>query len=160
MNEKSVAGIDEYGNGWLSGPVLWDYLSEKYLGGKPTYSLDKDHMDRVWKLAYDQNVEDDDRIALIMTFDYAYVGWDNLARAAEACAYVHLEITKNDVNRGSNWSRFAETLLQLSEQKRPTRFARGVALSCTSVSDPWEFPSKETFERAWEIPVTFEEPLS
>jgi hypothetical protein len=142
-----VSHFDEFRNGWGSAPVVWDYLSEKYIPEKPVYSLDKAHMDKVWKLASDDRLEGDEKLVLLMTFDFSYVPRDKLTEAADACK--QFAVRTSHVPGVNHWAAIGESLRKLADTKI-SRHARGACLSCTSVNDEWS-NNKEWPLKAWSI---------
>lgn len=152
LNQKSTTHIGSFHNGWGSGPVIWDYLGGKYIAEKPAYSMDGAYLNKVWALAGDGRLSDSEKIALMMTFDRAYIPLDRIKEATDACLEVGNSITVHPdfQHRVSHWTNFSFFLNELSG-KRFSRHARGVVLSCTSVSDCWEWPSEDWLTKAWSI---------
>ncbi len=148
LNEKSTRHLAEFRNGWGSAPVAWDFLATKYIAEKPLYSMDKGHMQKVWDLASDPRLELCERAVLMMTFDRSYVPTANLRDAAEACAKFGALIENG--RSANHWPAIGEALRRAATM-RLGRHARGVCLSCTSVSDPWGNPAEDWLEDAWSI---------
>lgn len=142
LNRKSTTHFAEFRNGWGSGPACWDYLAAKY-GVHSTLS----NMQPVWDLASDKRLAHHERVALMMTFDRAFVPLQNLKDAAESCERFGQESAMG--GRVNHWSAFGSALRE-ADKKRHSRFARGVCLSCTSVSDNWQWGS-DWPDRAWSI---------
>lgn len=145
LNQKSTTHLASFRNGWGSGPMCWDHLATKYLGEAVGMFGD---MRRVWNLAGDDRLADHEKIAMMMTFDRAYVPLDRLTDAAEACEKFGLEC--EDGARVNHWPAFAKALREAAQQKF-NRHARGVCLACTSVSDMWVEPSADYLSNAWSI---------
>ena len=148
INGKSVSHVAQYRNGWGSGPVAWDYLSDKYIAEKPIYSLHGDHMKKVWALQSDDRLEECERLALLMTFDGAFVPVHALGLAGDLC--IEFAKLSEDGERENHWRVIGEDLKKLSRQKL-NRHARGAALSCTSVCDPWADAPESSLSNAWPI---------
>lgn len=143
LNGKSTTHLAEFRNGWGSAPICWDYLSKKYLGldGYPLFG----DMQPVWNLARDERLTIPEKVALLMTFDGAYIPLSNLKDAAEACEAFGKEC--EDGGRVNHWPAFGAELRRASKMKH-NRHARGVCLSCTSVNDPWIDASPDTVAAA------------
>lgn len=142
LNKKSTTHFTEFRNGWGSAPICWDHLAKKY--GVQSSLFD---MKPVWDLASGDRLAHHEKIALMMTFDAAFVPLDMLSDAADACERFGAEI--NFPGRVNHWPAFGAAL-RLAEKKHHNRFARGVCLSCTSVSDNWGYGS-DWPEKAWSI---------
>ncbi len=148
LNKKSTTHVAEFSNGWGSGPAAWDYLGSKYIDEAPTYSLNMDHMKKVWALASDPRVARHEKIALMMTFDKSFIPLDKLSDAAEACRRFGQE--SDNSNRVNHWVEFGDALDEIAKQKH-NRHARGVVLACTSICDTWIEPTDDYLENAWSI---------
>jgi len=148
INGKSVSHVAEYRNGWGSGPAVWDYLSDKYVPEKPIYSLSDSHMKKVWALQSDDRLAECERLALLMTFDNAFVPVHALERAGDLC--IEFAGLSDDGARVNHWRAIGEDLKRLAGVKQ-NRHARGAALSCTSVCDPWSDAPESALAKAWPI---------
>ncbi|MDI9407795.1 MAG: hypothetical protein QM523_00945 [Candidatus Pacebacteria bacterium] len=142
LNKKSTTHFRGFRNGWGSGPVCWDYLAKKY--GVPSSMFD---MNPVWALASGGRLAHHERVAMMMTFDAAYVPMGKLQDAAESCERFGAE--SEDGARANHWTAFGAALRDAAKQ-RHNRFARGICLSCTSVSDNWGYGS-DWPDKAWSI---------
>ena len=142
LNKKSTTHFMEFRNGWGSGPVCWDYLAKKYAVGDNLFN-----MKPVWDLASGDRLAHHEKVALMMTFDAAYIPLKNLKDASDACILFGRE-SQGD-GHVNHWASFGAALL-LASQQRHNRFARGVCLSCTSVSDNWGYGS-DWPGKAWSI---------
>lgn len=148
LNKRTTRHVAEFRNGYGSGPRAWDHLSDKYIAEKPVYSLNPDHMNKVWALATDPRVELYERVVLMMTFERSYVPLSHLEEAANACERFGVECEDNlSVN---HWPEIGAELWRVSTMKH-SRFTRGVCLSCTSVMDCWLRPVQDWAEGAWSI---------
>ena len=149
INQKSVKHFAEFRNGWGSAPKCWNYLAQKYLPSGEKYSMFNDAMNRrIWSLGSDPRVATEDRIALLMTLDNAFVPLGKLREAGEAC--IKFGANCEDGQTVNHWPAFGEALLRAASEKL-SRHARGIGLSCTSVSDPWSDASGDTLAKAWSI---------
>lgn len=148
INGKSVSHVAEYRNGWGSGPAVWDYLSERFIPEKPIYTLSADHMKKVWALGRDERLKECERLVLLMTGDNAYVPVHALKRAGDLC--IEFADLSEDGARANHWRAIGEDLKRLAAGKL-NRHARGAALSCTSVCDPWIDGAKTALEKAWPV---------
>lgn len=126
--------------------MAWDYLGKKYVGETPKYSLDHSHLNKVWALYKDTRLQHHERIVLMMTFDKAYVPIDNLEDAAECCERFGLECENG--THVNHWRAIGKAL-KSATSLRFNRFARGIALSPTSVNDMW--CGDEWVDSAWSI---------
>lgn len=147
LNKRSTTHFAEFRNGWGSAPIAWDYLGKKYIPEKPKYSfMDGDHIEKVWALYKDQRLDHHERVVLMMTFDQAYVPLDKLEDAGDCCERFGREC--EDGAHVNHWSAIGN-LLKAAASLRFNRFARGIALSPTSVSDMW--CGDEWVDSAWSI---------
>lgn len=149
INQKSTRHLAEFRNGWGSAPRCWDYLAGKYLGeAGGSVMAGGDLSKRVWALAKDQSVSADERTALMMTLDGAYVPIPHLEAAGVACEKFG-EMCEN--GRAINhWPAIGAELRKAAKLKHG-RHAVGVALSCTSVCDPWIDAGPKELAKAWPI---------
>jgi hypothetical protein len=151
LNQKSVTHIAEFRNGWGSAPVVWEYLGEKYVPEKPIYAMGDDgYMRKVWALSRDERLLECERVALVMTFDWAYVPFANLTYMADKCE--EFFALSNDNRRENHWASIGASL-RLEAGKKHHRHARGICISCTSVNDIWQHTSEtgRGFPDAWPI---------
>lgn len=74
-NER-VENLKRFGNGWGSGPAIWNELCEKYLGNRHAWG------DAMWALVKDERVPEHQRAVLRMTFDRVMVMKADYAQAA------------------------------------------------------------------------------
>jgi hypothetical protein len=148
LNSKSVTHVRAFHNGYGTAPRCWSHLADKYIPEKPDYAMDDQHLTKVWALANDDRLSLEEKICLMMTFDGAYVPLENLGQAAAACSLfgVHCE----DHRSVNHWPALGEVLQELSTQKF-NRHAIGVALSPTSVCDPWADETEHALSEAWGI---------
>jgi hypothetical protein len=147
LNQKSTTWLASFRNGWGSAPAAWDYLGKKYFPGTYHSMLDTE-LRKVWELFSDTSLPGDERIVLALTFDRSYIPTAHLKGVGEAC--ITFGTKSDDHERVNNWTEIGHTLINM-HGRRFSRFARGVALSCTSVSDPWCEPTDDQLSRAWSI---------
>lgn len=141
LNQKSTTYQKEYSNSGVSAPLVWDYLSIKYLGLKRMplgYSSDKEQdLQRLWDLAVDPRLSEDEVVVHRMTFDNEYVPIHLFQMAADSCRiFFSKSLAELGRERENHWYSIGDDLERLTEKKL-NRFARGACLGCTSVSDPW-----------------------
>jgi hypothetical protein len=75
------ADLKELRNSHGSAPVVWDEISQKYLGTEPfAYSRD---IDKLWPLWKDESIPLHQRAVLTMTYDNVYVAKADYAQAAK-----------------------------------------------------------------------------
>jgi len=145
LYKTKVSCIEELRNGHGSGPAIWDYISLKLYGKKMSiFEQDKNF----WSSYKDQRLSEDEKAVLLSTYDYAYVGVDDLERFSAACKTVHkLILDKTDWD----WSHF-EKIGEISKclSKKHDHRCRGLCIGCTSVSDPWEFEDVKNL-KSWNI---------
>jgi hypothetical protein len=147
VNQKSTTWLAAFRNGWGSAPAAWDYLGKKYFG-ESYHSMDSKELRKVWDLFGDTSLPGDERIVLAVTFDHAYIPLAHLKDVGEACITFHAKSYNGE--QVNHWAEIGQSLIGL-QGKHFSRFARGVALSCTSVSDMWGWPSDEQLAKAWSI---------
>jgi hypothetical protein len=145
LNGKSTTHIAKFRNGWGSAPMAWDHLAAKYLAKKLSFF---DGYSDVWALADDDRLQHHEKVALMMTFDRAFIPIEHLADAAECCRKFGAEC--NIAERVNHWPAIGDALAAAA-QKKHRKHARGVVMSCTSVSDPWLQPDDKWLESAWPI---------
>lgn len=149
LNQKSTTHLAEFQNGWGSAPRCWDYLAGKYLGQSGSAVMfGGDLTKRVWALARDERVSAEERLALMLTFDGAYIPIKHLEEAGVACEKFG-EMCENG-QTVNHWPAFGAALRKEASKKH-SRHARGVCLSCTSVSDPWGHADETALAKAWSI---------
>tara|TARA_R110000737_G_scaffold342487_1_gene367363 strand:+ start:421 stop:906 length:486 start_codon:yes stop_codon:yes gene_type:complete len=146
LNGKSTTHFAEFRNGHGSAPICWDFIGTKYIDEKPIYSMDHGYLKKVWALASTDKLTHPEATAMLMTFDRAYVPMDCLEEAADGC--IRFGEMCEDGRRENHWPEIGEKLREAASMKH-NRHARGIALSCTSVSDAWSWPSDEQLSCAW-----------
>lgn len=142
-----VTEIGEHRNGWGSGPLVWDYLEEKYLP-KLEYSrmiLGGDKMREVWGLASDDRLAKHEKVALVATFDWSYCPTHRLTYAAEMLKRFYEESSSVMPDRANHWSSIADDYIAAGKDKRML----GVCISCTSVNDIWWGHPRNTTREPW-----------
>lgn len=156
LNRKSTRWVAEFRNGWGSGPCIWDHLASKYLTqfnftdfNRADYIGHDRKYAMVWKL-HDE-ITSAEQVAMQMTFDRAFVPIDYLEAAGKACIEAHELIEAHGFWKGVNhWRDIGSKLIELADHKFHPQ-ARGIVLSCTSVSDPWQVPRADFLSDAWPI---------
>ena len=122
----------ELHNSWHSAPPIWDYLCEMYLDGRKW--LHHDDNGEMWDLWKNKEIPDFLRCSFLLTFDWSIAKVDDLPQVAEYCRLTHQFLsTINDY--GSHWESIADAFIDI--WFRHDYRLIGVALGCTSVSDPW-----------------------
>jgi hypothetical protein len=156
LNRKSTRRVARFLNGWGSGPCIWDHLASKYLPQFNFTDFDRDDYvghDRKYAMVWElhDEITEAELVALQMTFDRAFVPIDDLMTAGEACIAAHGMIEAHGFWTGVNhWQNIGNKLIELADHKFHPQ-ARGIALSCTSVSDPWLVPRADFLDNAWPI---------
>lgn len=80
--DGTIETFEEYRNAHGGAPFIWDKLAKKYLG-VDSWIILKD-MNRLWKLLDDDRLEECEKVALLITWDYATLKAKNLDRASKA----------------------------------------------------------------------------
>lgn len=162
INGKSVSHVAEYRNGWGSAPICWDFLADRYFPDvnftdymRPDFVGHDRKWKMVWGLTKDDRLSNEEKVTLMVTFDNAYVPVEYLKEAGEALKKFYDLSRVWSEGKVNHWDDIGNDLIRLAGKKMH-RHARGVALSCTSVSDPWIGDNPDSLEKAWPI---FEEPL-
>ena len=147
LYRTKVVEVAEYRNGWHSAPVVWDHLSETYLGKENGYfrSSEKEMQD-LWNLARDLRVPKHWRLAHRLTFDNAVIPKDRLVEAAGHFRLVGAEI--DQMGKGQHWTAIANSLEQIASGRLDHRLV-GVVLNCTSVNDYWRY-KRQPMTDAWD----------
>lgn len=160
INHKSTTWVAEYRNGWGSAPICWDFLAEKYFPdvnftdfNRPNYVGFDRKWKMVWGLASDTQVSDEERMALMFTFDNAYVPVKHLKEAGEALKKFYGLCRDWSEGKVNHWDAIGDELIRLSGRKLHYQ-ARGVGLSRTSVNDIWSGDNPDSLEKAWSIFTT------
>jgi len=138
--------IKEYRNGHGTAPPLWDMLCEQYLHKEPHYWLLNKNPKDLWALYKDKTIPLYKRFTFFMTFDRAVVDPSDFQRAIECCQKLYLEIEAEKPNYVNHWQSIADDIKNIG--KIDYR-AQGIALGCTSVSDPWEFWEEKKDKTIW-----------
>lgn len=143
-NEKIECG-EELRNSWGSAPVVWDSLSQKYLGKDPHRYMSED-MKSLWNLWKNTNIPVSHRAVLMMTFDKAYVGQENYKRAI-ADIKQFLKDFPQPSDCVNHWPTIAHWMKMHPE-------IPGMGLWCTSVSEnpfdgPWNEDKEEYDQPDW-----------
>lgn len=159
LNQKSTTEVAEFRNGYGSGPCIWDHLAERYLSHvnfKDYNRMDYVGIERKWNMVWELAAEGtaitrEERIAMMITFDKAYIPLPFLNHAGEACQLAYEQIVEFGYWKGVNhWKDIGTALCDMS-QDAFHHAARGVVLNCTSVADMWSQPSADYLENAWSI---------
>jgi len=148
LNQHSTTWLASFRNGWGSAPAAWGWLGAKYVPDKPVYTMDREYNRKVWDLTGDPRLTLDEKIVLMFTFDGVYVPLQHVKDVGEACISFYEK--SYDGERANNWGDIGQFLLSIAGKKF-NRFARGVCLSCTSVSDPWSDWNSDTPQKTWSM---------
>lgn len=114
--------IEELKNSHSTAPVIWEALSQKWLGGS-WYN----QTERLWPLHKDRRLPMHQRAVLMMTFDRARIAKEHFGRAASDIRKFLVDFPPKPgwVN---HWARIAEIL-----ETNPA--AHSVGIDCTSVNE-------------------------
>jgi hypothetical protein len=128
--QPKVISYAEFGNGWGSGPVLWDHLAHVRLNSENEFA---NGYKRVWGLFFNPAIPEHHRIALAFTFDHAVCQPDKLIELADACEKIWPEIKAWKPHNADHSGSFAPKLKEIAA-KKDARLV-GVSLNFISVSD-------------------------
>ena len=131
--KTTATSYAEFGNSHGSAPPVWDWLGQNYLGWKEYGWLHNSDLRPMWELWEDVSVPVHMRFALLATFDDGVVEVEDLARAAELASRVY--DTLYNPQKVNHWEKLSIAYIELSAIK--DKRVQGIALGCTSVSDPW-----------------------
>lgn len=128
--------LAEFHNSWGTAPVLWGYLCEKYLNQNSNFWLTagfgkEDTLKPLWNLAENPTVPTCLRLTHAFTFKNAVCPPNKKDELAKACQEV-FNLTYDSIHV-NHWKAVAESLKSCKINKHMV----GIALSCTSVEDPW-----------------------
>ena len=145
INKTSARHVAAFRNGHGTAPLVWRYLNRQFLGRDENAWLFGEN-DRLWKLTSDERVHRDVRIVHAWCMDGAVCPPDRLEELRAACAGTgKICARENHVN---HWQAISEVIAAY----RPRRGERGLAISCTSVCDPWcDFPRGEFQGEPWSL---------
>ena len=136
--------VAEMQNGWGTGPVVWRHLVIRFLGRDPHDYL-RDNDQELYRLAFDPRVPRPLRLAQAFCADLAFCPFARLEEFADACRAVY-DMTSNG-RQVNHWATIASLLRGLRKQPRQL----GVALSCTSICDPWLHWRPQRTGKPWDI---------
>lgn len=144
LYKTKVDCIEELKNSHGSAPAIWEYISQK-LHGKRFNMFDSD---KFWVSYKDVRLDEDEKAVLLSTYDNAFVEIERLSDFAVACKKLHdliISITEWE------WSHF-QSIGEIAEKlyKKHDYRCIGLAIGCTSVSDPWEFADVATVD-SWGV---------
>jgi hypothetical protein len=150
LNQKSASHFAEYGNGFGSAMVAWDYLIEKYLGIGASERWGRSYGKLIDELAACDRLSGDEKLVLFFCFNRAYIPLHQLEVSADACEEFAAKIPWPD--RVNHWADIGRDLREIAKLPKRTlsRHARGVCLTTTDVQDSWRF-DKTWPEKAWSI---------
>ena len=126
----------ELSNSWGTVPPLWGWLGMKYLGWeKESVWLHNSDNPLLWELYKNESVPIHMRFGLMATFDEGIVEIKDLVKASKLARQVY-DAFGYDPHKANNWNGISKAYIGLSTIK--DKRIQGIALGCTSVSDPWE----------------------
>jgi hypothetical protein len=149
LNLKSASHFSEYGNGWGSAPVAWDYLIEKYLGVGQSERW-QGYGKLIDDVAACDRLEGDERLVLLFCYNKAFIPLHRLKESADACEEFAARIPWP--NRVNHWADIGRDLREIAELPKRTlsRHARGACLTTTDVQDDWRW-NKTWPQEAWSV---------
>ena len=139
LYKTKTISIKELRNGHGSGPAIWDYISEKFMGEKFPMFDDK-KAEAFWALYKDGRLTEHERVVLLSTYDNSFIEVDNLQEFAKSCEIVSkliIEKTRWDWNHFADIGKVAEAVSKKHDYR-----CIGICIGCTSVSDEWGYYKK------------------
>lgn len=125
--------IKEYRNGWLTGPIIWDFLSKKYISPDFHWMTAGQDLDKLWDVWKNPKVTRSLKVAQLLTCDFAVINKEHAKEASELLIEAALILKNNGHN-----SHFKEIGQDILNDNCKDKRLIGYGLGCTSVSDPWE----------------------
>ena len=98
----------ELRNGWLTAPIIWNFLAKTYLN-KPNFMMVGDNAKELWALHLDKRVPKHQRNVLKITFDRWYIVEADYERAAQDIRATIADIEKTGEMIG-HWPMIADFL--------------------------------------------------
>ena len=141
----TATGLVEYRNAWGTGPLIWDYLSKRYLRRALSWMADDEAL---WNLATNMDVPAPLRACHALTFDRAIVPLGSASEMATLLRAGEEILSKHAPDCVNHFGLIADDLGKIKLRKN----ALGFGLNCTSVSDVWLYgawpgkPKKEAFD--------------
>jgi hypothetical protein len=128
-----ASALEEYTNGWGTGPLVWGYLNEKFLSRERHEWGGGNNDGKLWGLATDPRVDLALRACLAMTFDYAVVPRAHLKEMGELLQKGGEILAAHTPGYVNHFPQIGKNMTSLKLDSR----AVGVGLNCTSVGDIW-----------------------
>jgi hypothetical protein len=133
-----VEQLEELRNGWLSAPLIWDRVWNRYGEKRHEYDQAMVAGERLWALQRDPRLEHSERVVFCLTFDRFIVLRQDFERLAADIEAVDLT---------GHWPRICEIL-------RAERDAPALGFWWTSVADnplegPWDEEAEEYGPPDW-----------
>lgn len=133
VSRTSTCQIDTIPNSYGFAPVIWNALSQRYLGWDRAmlWGLAEQDYERLWRLDLDDRVPYQWRVALVLTFDNVIVEPADIVFAVDCLRAVGAQAAQS--GQANSLVRLAEVLASA----KPLRSTIGFGISPTSVSDQW-----------------------
>lgn len=130
--KTKVSEISCLKNSWGSAPMLWEYISQKYLG--KAFNM-ADHNDGFWAVRKDPRMCRHDRMVFLSTFDCGLVDFELLGEYEQACREMSGKIAQGTKSEWNHFVAIAEAAKDM--RKKHDSRCLGLGLGCTSICDPW-----------------------
>lgn len=144
INKASTVHLKSYQNGFGTGPNAWHQLSDKYIN--ETGILYAEIIKKLIDMFHD--LEYHEKLVLCLTLDRAYIPLDKIEDAGLAC-YKFGSEHRNPM-LVNHWCELGNDIMFLYSYCKPSPYARGLGLTCTSVHDSWA-TDKSWLTEAWSI---------
>lgn len=106
--------LETYDNAYGTANVVWDFMAQRFEGAQSYYGIDEE---KLWKLAYRQDIPEHFRRVMLMTYDRAIILNANVEQAVR-----DLNLFLNEfvfpMNVVNHWPQIAEDLEFYSKSKK------------------------------------------
>ncbi len=136
--KRKLESVAEYKNAYGSAPLIWSYLTKKYLKSDSYFAV----TDKLWKLIDDHRLSRDEKLCLIFTFDYFTASKKHIDVFAGALENIGTKAKEEFPSFANHLSAIAGDLRKLNKLD----FSR-FCFNCTSVADIWFEPN--VLKKAW-----------
>lgn len=142
--------LEEYRNAWLSAPLIWNFLSNKYMNESAMNPFGNQALDSIFQLAEDENAKipmlQHEKDALLLTADKVILRCDHFERMKQSLLFMWAA-THSPKHQDNHLQKIANDLADV-----PKIFI-GVCFIWTSVDgDSWRvFNHEEEAHEMWDI---------
>lgn len=141
LGEKAE-NLQELRNSHGSAPIVWDEMSQRYLGTSPFGYMHQ--IDKLWPLWKDLSISCHHRAVLTMTYDNAYVSKENYAQAAK-----DIRVFLNDFPRKEGHVNHWDTIAKIFESNP----------ECPAIGFHWTSVTEDPFQGSWNEEKEEHDPL-